>query len=75
MKYGQFKISADKKDFFNSKFSKLFALDIEKFSSYGEQPLMTWSDFDSMLEISTDFLDKLPAIAKADLQQLIDNSR
>lgn len=75
MKYGQFKISADKKDYFYSKFSKLFALDIENFSTYGEQPLMTWSDSDNMLEINTDFLDKLPAIAKADLHQLIDSSR
>lgn len=75
MKNNQFKISADKKDLFNSKFSKLFALEIEKFSSYGEQPLMELSDFDNMLEINTDFLDKLSAIAKVDLQQLIDSSR
>jgi len=75
MKYRQFKISAERKELFNSKFSKLFAVDIEKFSSYGEQPLMTWNEEDNMLEISADFIDKLSEIAKADLHQLIDSSR
>lgn len=72
--YRQFPISEENKDVFNSKFSGLFAEDIEKFSSYGVQPFMISCEKNT-LKISRDFLDQLTDIAKDDLEQLIESLR
>lgn len=67
----RFRIAKENKDMFNSKFAKMFANEIADFSSYGEQPLMTWLDNENIIEINAAFIDKLPETAKTELQQLI----
>jgi len=67
----KFIIQPENKDVFDSKFSKLFANEIANFSSYGKQPLMTWYDDENNIGVNAAFIDKLPEIAKTELQQLI----
>lgn len=67
----KFGIQSENKDMFYSKFSKLFATEIANFSDYGKQPLMTWYDDENNIGINAVFIDKLPEIAKTELQQLI----
>lgn len=71
----RFKIAKENKHMFDSKFAKMFATEITNFSSYGEQPLMTWLDEDENIELNADFYDKLPEIAKTEFQQLILSSQ